>query len=126
MPYYSEMDFTAFLRALQKYVGIKRRGIILSKRQIKDSDECEKMQENGEDMNCSDCSCSVCIAQVNAKMFDNKELATIMGALINITISRKDEISGEEYICEEERDSLLRQVKVLERLSNKISILLKD
>lgn len=35
---------------------------MLSKRQIKDSEECEEMDNNGESMDCVDCSCSGCMA----------------------------------------------------------------
>lgn len=38
---------------------------MLSKMQIKDSKRCEEMQEHGEDMDCTECSCSVCIVQEN-------------------------------------------------------------
>lgn len=35
---------------------------MLSKKQIADSELCEKLSESGEDMDCLGCSCSVCIA----------------------------------------------------------------
>lgn len=35
----------------------------MTNRQIKDAEECEKMQEQGEDKDCFGCRCSVCIAQ---------------------------------------------------------------
>jgi len=37
---------------------------MLSKQQISDSELCEIKQKNGEDMECCECSCSVCIAQL--------------------------------------------------------------
>jgi hypothetical protein len=37
---------------------------MLTKLQIKDSEECDRMQERGEDKECFECSCSVCIAQI--------------------------------------------------------------
>lgn len=43
---------------------------MLTKRQIKDNEKCEEMQEQGKDMDCLGCSCSVCIAQVP---MENKE-----------------------------------------------------
>lgn len=36
----------------------------MNKQQRIDSQSCEEMQSNGEDMDCTECSCSVCIAQV--------------------------------------------------------------
>lgn len=38
---------------------------MLSKQQIEDSNKCEKMQEEGKDMDCIECSCNVCIVQEN-------------------------------------------------------------
>ena len=35
---------------------------MLNNRQIKDSEECERMDNNGESMDCMDCSCSGCLA----------------------------------------------------------------
>lgn len=43
---------------------------MLTKLQIKDSEECDRMQENGEDKECFECSCSVCIVQIP---MENKE-----------------------------------------------------
>lgn len=59
-------------------------------------------------------------------ILDKKELATIMSALIDATISRKYEISEEKYTCEEECKSLINQVNTLEKLSRKISKLIND
>jgi len=36
---------------------------MMNKQQIKDMEECELMGESGQDKDCSECSCSVCIAQ---------------------------------------------------------------
>lgn len=35
----------------------------LTKRQLEDSKQCEECSSNGKDMECSWCSCSICIAQ---------------------------------------------------------------
>jgi hypothetical protein len=35
----------------------------MTKQQIKDAEECERMSEEGKDKECFGCSCSVCIAQ---------------------------------------------------------------
>lgn len=35
----------------------------ITKDMEKDSKECEKMSDNGEDMDCCGCACSVCIMQ---------------------------------------------------------------
>ncbi|WP_346848456.1 hypothetical protein [uncultured Clostridium sp.] len=35
----------------------------ITKLMISDSEECEEMQNNGEDKECCECSCSVCIMQ---------------------------------------------------------------
>jgi len=43
---------------------------MLTKLQIRDSEECNRMQERGEDKECFECSCSVCIAQIP---MENKE-----------------------------------------------------
>lgn len=56
---------------------------MLSNQQMQDSKECEKMSEQNEDMECIDCSCSVCAAQIptdfnsgliKAKEIINKEM----------------------------------------------------
>ncbi len=36
---------------------------MLSKMQEKDCKRCERMMEQGRDMDCGECSCSVCLAQ---------------------------------------------------------------
>lgn len=41
---------------------------MLTKQQRKDSEECELMQEQGEDKECFTCSCSVCIAQIEDRL----------------------------------------------------------
>lgn len=94
--------------------------MLLNKQQEKDSKRCDDMDMNGETMECVECSCSVCLAQVEP-MFDTKELATIMGALIDKTASRKYEIENKKYCCEEELKSLENQVDVLNKLTVKIS-----
>lgn len=44
---------------------------MLSKQQEIDNKRCEEMAENGEDMECFGCSCSVCIAQQDNFNIDN-------------------------------------------------------
>lgn len=44
---------------------------MLSKQQEIDNKRCEEMAENGEDMECFGCSCSVCIAQQDNFTIDN-------------------------------------------------------
>jgi hypothetical protein len=40
----------------------------MNKQQEKDSKRCEEMAELGRDMDCTSCSCSVCIAQEPTKV----------------------------------------------------------
>lgn len=37
---------------------------MLNKQQEKDASECENLQAEGDDMDCTECSCSICIAQL--------------------------------------------------------------
>ena len=59
-------------------------------------------------------------------MFDKKELALIIGALIDTTISIKYELSEGKYVCVEEAESMFRKITKLENLSNKVSNLLNN
>jgi len=40
--------------------------------QIKDMRECERMAENGRDKDCSECSCSVCLAKLPERLSANE------------------------------------------------------
>ncbi len=94
--------------------------MLLNKQQKRDSKKCDDMDMNGESMDCVECSCSVCIAQIKPT-FDKKELATIMSTLIDATISRKYEVENKTYCCEEELKSLETQIDVLNKLTAKVS-----
>jgi hypothetical protein len=39
----------------------------VNKQQVKDAEECVRMEENGETKDCIGCSCNVCLAQVAQK-----------------------------------------------------------
>lgn len=56
----------------------------LNKRQEIDSYECEKRQEQSEDMECFECSCMVCLAQ------EPTDLASGLERAIKIVIDEMD------------------------------------
>lgn len=47
----------------------------MNNRQIEDSKKCDEMQEQGEEMDCTECSCSCCIAQEPINFKDGLLLA---------------------------------------------------
>ena len=53
---------------------------MLNKRQIIDSKVCEKIEEQGEEMDCMTCSCNICLAQVPT---DNESGIKIAIKLLN-------------------------------------------
>lgn len=55
--------------------------INLSAAQKKDLKECDELQKQGIDMDCTMCTCSVCIAQVNDDLSLLKKAADMIGYL---------------------------------------------
>lgn len=55
---------------------------MLNKRQIADSNKCEESISKNEDMDCTECSCSVCIAQI-PKNVDHTVICNSLGCDYN-------------------------------------------
>lgn len=52
----------------------------MTKEQVRDMKRCDKLQLQGIDMDCLECSCNCCIAQQES-MFDKKDLMLIRKSL---------------------------------------------
>lgn len=64
--------------------------------------------------------------QLKEISLNEKDLATIMGALIDKSICIKHMIETKGYVCEEELESLKRQSEIVDEIANKVSKLINN